>query len=630
MIEVNLPDGRVINVDTTDQKKAAQAAKRFLDRERLETTFATLGADNPAPSPAPSQETKAGNLVSRAIQPFAEERAFPGVAGSLVKGAASIAGGIAEAPIQALADTVSAPSRATAGLVDASKFASQGRFGEAVTPAIEGVTAALETPLLVMAPGAGSVTRQAGRQAAKRSASVLDDFARVGVDPSLPAIAPQTAGRLAKPLSENFAGGITTRAAADRAIAQSDDALKRTADLFSEAGPIDAGQAALDGARRQVRRARVGVTATTKNLTFREKSQLLYQRAFDDIDDAAVYNPSATRKALNEINSRFDNNDLQELFKLNRTDQLGAILNQSGELSINDLRNMRTSIRELQNQSSLIKTVDDAALERLEATLTDDIFKGVAQTSGAAQARQLRVADRFYRRNITSIRKALKPFLREDATQEQAFRAIQSAAKGQGKGNIRLLRTLRRSLSTEQMDDVSAGVLREFGKSKEGADFSPEVFARNWQAMGGDAKDILFSRSGKPEARKHLDALARVVQRQASVEQLSNRSQSFASAQNVGTAFGMFLDPMVAFTTVIGANGMGRALMSPSFTRQMVRIQADAPRMAMLGKATANDKARVIALLTAAEKSDPALTPIIEDLRSAIEQAEISPPTNLE
>jgi len=628
--------GRLAELEA--EKARRQSGGKMSGQDAL--ALQNLGAD-PGREPAqdaPAQ-TNGRNPVSRALNDFAGERALPGLAGDIVSGGARIAGAIADDPVQTLVvDPLTAPTRATGSFVDASKDLGRGDLKKAGAGFIDAATAAGETALLV-APGSGSVAKVGVKQATKkagRSSQVLDDAARTGIDPDLPSSFPQTAGRIAKPLSENALGGGGVRRAADDKLVSLENAVGKAADEFSPgaAGANDAGQAAREGLQRFNKKSQITpdessvIKSPSRFSTFRDKAEALYNRAYRSFDADGVQPLPNTQQALSGVNSRFGNEDLQQIFDLPTASRLQSSIGEGG-LSIADMRALRTEIRDLQNKGKFLQTRDDAALAQLEGALTQDIYAAVSTVGGKSALQQLQRADKFYGRGIERIRTALEPFLRDKATDETAFRSILNAARGQGKGDVKRLRALRRALKPDEMDDISAGVLREMGKAKEGGDFSPEVFSRAWQTMGDDAKAALFNRAQRPEVRENLDALARVIDRQAGVERLSNRSQSGVSLQNAGTLVAIGAEPMTAIAAIIGANALGRLMMSPAFTKAVLKIQMDAPRIAQAGAVNARERARIIGALSVAENSDASIAPIIQDLKAAANDNSTPPETQV-
>lgn len=575
--------------------------------------------------------TEGGAIAPVQTQPqgffnnLAQTRVTPGDRPGLADVAVNTIGQIGAHPIQAIADTISAPQRAVSGFIGASEDLAQGNFKAAGRQALEGLTAAGETALLV-APGASAASRAAGvtaRPAARTAAQqFVADAERVGVRPTLPAANPTGIARISKPLSENAILGATTREESRKVVDEVKTAVEKTASLYSDADYRQAGRSAIKGVTDQLEKRSAAEQARAPFATFREKAGAVYEKAFSKIDLKAEADPVATRAVLAEVTSRFDNQTLNEIFRLPTSSKIAETLQNGGKLSVNDIRQLRTTVREMGNLNRLNRSLDDAALERLEGSLTQDLFAGIEATSGKAAARELRVADRFYRQNITSIKEALKPFFKNGLSTEDAFREIVASSQGV-RGDIRQIRALRRSLTPQQMDDVSAGLVRQLGKPN-GKDeqFSLITFANNWEKMNPEAKAALFNRAQRPEVREQLDALANVVSRNAQVEKLANVSQSGASAGNIASlaaaSAGIFKAPVATISGIVGANAFGRLLMSPSFTRMMVNMERRAGR-GPIDLRNARDKAFIFTALTAAENSDAAIKPYIRDIRQALE-----------
>ncbi len=587
------------------------------DTRTADDILGQIGGDpNVTPLAQQPKRPQHGNLVSRAIGEFGDRPALPGPLGGAIQGAARIGQSVAEDPLQTLViGPLSAPGRIVPNLREGGQALSEGRPLGALGEFAEAATAVGETGLI------GAPIASVGRSGLKAAGSqAIDDFARVGVDPTLPAVS-QTAARIAKPVSENFAGGATARSGADRVLKQTEQALNNAADDFSRgAGPIDSGAAARAGVVRFNSRSPAPFTpdglATriiqpSRFSTFRDKAEAIYSKAWQGVDTATVGGLDNTADALRLANSKFSNETLQEIFKLPIVKQIeGAV---SDGLSIADMHALRTTVRELRAKPSVMQSKDDAAIGRLESALTKDIYKAVEATGGPKARARLKRADKFYRLGAERLTKALKEFLKDDVTSEDAFKAILSATRGQGKGDIQRLRALRRSLRPDEMDEISAGVLREMGKAKEGADFSSEVFARAWQNMGDDAKGALFNRAQRPEVRQNLDALARVIERQAKVEGLSNRSQSGASLGNVATGAAALNAPISTMSAIVGANIFGRLMMSPAFTKALLKMSRHTGAI----RAT-SDRARIISIIGVAGESDQAIKPYTDEIIAAL------------
>lgn len=590
-------------------------------RQPLTADQFLAGYDQETGAPPPQQEApQQGNRISRAIGDFADQKLFPGPAGSIVQGGARIAQQIAADPLKELViEPAKQPLYAAAGINDASKELGKGNYREAAMRANEGALAAGNTAMMFI-PGAGGAASRVAQQPARSAGrDFVANAERVGVTPTPAAMYPNSAGRVAKPLSENVIGGFAVRNEAKKVAGEIKDAVENTASLYSDAGYEQAGRGAIQGVKSQLKsRSR----SNSQYMTFTEKADVIYRDAFSGIDQSKTYRPAQTEQTVADVFSRFDDAALQGVYnsKTPLTSKIRDVLD-GRELSINDLRELRSFVRKNGNKNKLLRDFDDEQLARLEGALTEDISSAIEQNAGRKAVLKIKRADRFYRQNVTAIKTALKPFFREGFTEEQAFSQILSAAKPGAKGNIRQLRALRRSLTPQQMDDVSGALVRYMGRPQGKEGFSIETWANNWAGLGKAEKQVLFSRNQRPELMEQLDALADVVTRNADVERLANRSQSGASLGNIatiGAAGANLSNPVAVIGAAVGANAMGRLMMSPSFVKMLVKMERRNGSRP-LDLSIARDKAYVVSAIAAAENSDAAIKPYMRDLREAIE-----------
>lgn len=293
--------------------------------------------------------------------------------------------------------------------------------------------------------------------------------------------------------------------------------------------------------------------------------------------------------------------------------------------SLSDLRRLRTRVRRAQKANVFDRSIDDGELKRLEVALTDDIYTNIAANGGQTALRRAKQADKFYREGKKSIGVALQPFLRKGQTEEGAFRSIIAAAKqSKDGGDIQRIRTLRRSLKPEELREVSSGIVANLGKPRGGGEFSPLTFSREFNTLDAKAKDAIFGRD--TPARKNLEQLARVVEREASVEALTNRSHSGSVVAVAGTAGLASVNALAAIGGLAGSAAMGRLLLSPSFTKAVLKVPKaadDIGRNAVdefsQAGALGADRARIIAILAAVEQADDGAADIARELRREID-----------
>ena len=548
--------------------------------------------------------------VSEFIDDAASERAFPGVAGDVVRFGAGIVKNLKDAPVQSLVDAVNAPVRATGELRQASSDLAQGDVRGAGDHLLGGATAVGETGLMVIAPGSGALVRQGGKQAAK---SFVGDAASQGIDPTLAAKFPRTAGGLSKAVADNPITSFSVEGQAEKIAKQSEDAVQRAARQFSNNSSIEAvGETAKTAAKRFNTK-----TGDKKFRTFRDMADDLYKRAETPIDFSKSANPESARKALTAALDRFDSEELSAIFGKPVTQKILAAIEGGAELSLRDLRSMRTEIRDLRNASKIDTTPEEGVLKLLEGALTDDIYRAIEKTAGPKALRDLKRADRFYGRGIERVRGALKPFFKKDGTDEDSYRAIIAAAKNpKDGGNIKRIQTLRRALKPNEMDDIASGVIANLGKPRGGGDFSVETFTKEWKNMSPAAKKSLFGRKANPQVLSNLEKLAGVLDKQAAVEALTNRSRSGSVASSFVVGGLAFSEPLSAIALVGGASALGRLMMSPTFTRAVLNLGNGSRRATI----QATNTTPTLAVLLAVEQSDDAASDLAGLLREEIMQ----------
>jgi len=297
--------------------------------------------------------------------------------------------------------------------------------------------------------------------------------------------------------------------------------------------------------------------------------------------------------------------------------------------TLRDLRHLRTRIRMAQTQPRLGQTIDNAALQRLEAALTQDILDAAGDA-----APNLRAADRFYRRGRERIGGLLQQF--SGGNPGEAIPRILRLARE--RGDSRALAALRASMREDEWRVVVASVIEHMGQPAPGASgytaqigFSPSRFATAYRAISPNARRILFgSRGGVSGPRgsnmrmlaDELDNLARVMQGLKSVEAGANFSNTATHLQTGGTA-ALAIANLPATLTLLATLGLlGEALTNPHFVRWLT----SAPRG---GRASAQGMRQHLAQLGRLAARDPALAPVYSELlareREAAESQRAAP-----
>lgn len=455
------------------------------------------------------------------------------------------------------------------------------------------------------------------------------DFAAAGVRPTMAAVAQGAPAGATRMVAENFIAGAPARA---RLQASLDDTARAAGDLAARAGeqaPREVVGERVQSAVRNFSRnrnapnPRPGTDARSVPVgewTLPAKANALYDDVFGRLaaDEAAMVGQvdgpllsvESTQRTIEQIRNRVSGPASREAMASPMIERMAQALGDdaaAGALRFQDLRQWRTWVREAQRNEGLRQGMDNAALQRLEAALTEDIYASAMMIGGRA-ADDLRVIDRWYRRNVTMIDNALEQFAQGGGA--QAYRRMIDLASQGGRQNSRQLQQALRVLPNDVRRSVSASIIGELGNPSFGAPnvlepgaFSVERFVTNYARLSNEGREALFG-----PLVKDMDTLARVAGAQKGVEALANRSRSGVNAQNFGTAVAL-LNPSStgwAITGLAGGALLGEMLTNPVFVRWL----ASSPRA---GASVGGMRQHLSALARIASR-DPALTPYYEAL----------------
>ena len=208
-----------------------------------------------------------------------------------------------------------------------------------------------------------------------------------------------------------------------------------------------------------------------------------------EMANAEGIRPTATKAVLDDILSRAQSPAVKGLLDAPQVKTIADAVGEPGKLSFQDLRGLRTWVRQAQRNTELRQTVGSADLQRLEGSLSSDIYDNASRLASPAAAKQLRRADQFYGAGMQRINGALKAYFKAPSG-EKAFDGIVSAAQIGGQADIRRLTGLQRSLAPQDWSSVASSVLGHLGDTPQGFDL--DTFVRNYGKLSPEGSDVLF------------------------------------------------------------------------------------------------------------------------------------------
>jgi hypothetical protein len=324
-----------------------------------------------------------------------------------------------------------------------------------------------------------------------------------------------------------------------------------------------------------------------------------------------VVNPVQSVSALRDMAGRVNSQKLSAMITDPRLKSIAdALEGDASNVRFRDLRDLRTWVRNAQGDDTLRQGIDRAQLQRLEQSLTADIYANAEALGGAKAVRRLRQADQFYALGSQRINGALQKFVgaREPKAGESTYDLVLRAASDKGGADTARLLALKKSLRPDEWGEVAATTIDRMGLPTAGAadqgPFSVNRFVTNYAGLSPEGKDLLF---GKGALRQELDNLNEVATMQKGVERAANSSNTNvaakAGAMGAGSLF-VITHPATWAPVGTAAAGLaitGEAMTNPAFVRWVAR----------LGKAKTPQQLNVLQRqLQAAAKANPALKPL--------------------
>jgi hypothetical protein len=322
------------------------------------------------------------------------------------------------------------------------------------------------------------------------------------------------------------------------------------------------------------------------------------QRLFDNvrrlIRDKNALNPlAATKETMDGLTGR----QFAAASKVNdpAIDLIREAVERSNGLTFQGLMDLRTQIGHLIDGTIMpAPGTPMPALKQIYGALTNDL-RSAAQRLGGEKATKAfdqavdvsgMVADR--RKDFARI-VGIKG---DDPPEAVLSRIVAMAKQGSGSADAATLLKARREIG-DDWGAVAGAVIRQLGR--DGDDFSPRRFLKNYQNLSANGRQILFRNAGKENLAESLDNLATLSSKLDELARLGNPSGTGNVVSLAGVIAGAVHNPL----TALGAAGFGwlmaRALAKPLTAKATSRwanaylVNATAPTrnaMASLNLAT--------------------------------------------
>jgi len=148
-------------------------------------------------------------------------------------------------------------------------------------------------------------------------------------------------------------------------------------------------------------------------------------------------------------------------------------------------------------------------------------------------------------------------------TDEALFSAIDAYAKSGGRGDIQTLAKIVQSVPAQTRGDLSGAIIRQLGISPRTGQFSPDVFASQWEKYTPQAKTVLFGNAGP--YRKALDDIMAISTRLKQVGQrFGNPSGTAQNVNLLAMGTSLFAAPISTISAAVGGAVAAKILASPA------------------------------------------------------------------
>jgi len=384
-------------------------------------------------------------------------------------------------------------------------------------------------------PIAGDKTRQAVLEAAQRLGVKMPRYS-VSTSPLIKraGMIGQSVPGMSKPLEE--------------ATSESTGAMgEAAAHLAGPATQQSAGAAASTGLK-------TWIGTTSKN-----DLDAAYNRVAQSMNPTITTPLSQTRSVASQIYQR------RQAAGLSGTggaiDHVLDALQRPGGLTYSGIKDLRSSVGEMMNQSILPQGMSGTELKQIYGGLSSDLDSS-ALNAGGQSGLQAHQAANALSKNISDRRAQLSQLLggpKGDASDEAVFGALQRAAGSKSSADIDLLRQAQGAITPQSWNELSQGFISRLGRDADG-NFSPQRFLTDYGKISDPAKSVLFGGG----MQQPLEDLATVSRQWKSLYKYANPSGTAGHGAGIGMAIEGWRHPLKTLAAYMTGGQFGKFLATPA------------------------------------------------------------------
>lgn len=405
----------------------------------------------------------------------------------------------------------------------------------------------------------GAVTQTPGSQVAEAAE-------RIGVNlPRAVTSDNRATQQIGKAATNIPVAGLPLRHASEKAIGELDQAAMNVQRGYGNSNPAQAGDVAKTGLERFIGK-------TTK-----DKAKVLYDKVDNLVDDTIRTPLASTQRISNDILARRANAGITQ--ESDAVRRISDAISRPQGLNYTGVKDLRSWIGETLDSGILPADLSKAELKQIYGALTNDLKASVANAGGTKAQAAWNRANTYYDA-VSKRREALMRIVGAKSD-EGVFDRILGAAGSTGRADQTLLAQVRRSLPSDEWNEVASAVIARMGRdpsfvttpgnavTKSG--FSPERFMTAYGKLSPAGKTLLFRSTGQTQLAGALDDIATVSQRFKQLNTYANPSGTGQQLTGVAGLTALITEPMTTLSVAIPATVMSALLARPQSARSIAR-----------------------------------------------------------